>query len=201
MNAYTETMERLIEALGRLPGIGRRSAERIAFHLLEGDEAEAKALAEAVRDIRTKVGHCAECGALADGKRCAICSSPRRDRSRICVVEKPKDVVRIEATDRYDGLYHVLGGLLAPAEGRGPESLSLDALARRIKKGEAKEVILALAATVEGDATAVLVADRLRGAGVRLTRLARGLPAGASIEYANQGMLADSLRDRREMGS
>jgi recombination protein RecR len=201
MDAYTKTMERLIEALGRLPGIGRRSAERIAFHLLEGDEAEVLALAEAVRDLKAKIGHCADCGALAEAKRCAICSNPRRDRSRICVVEKPKDILRLEATDRYDGLYHVLGGLLAPAEGRGPEALNLDALGRRVKAGEAKEVILALGATAEGDATALLVAEHLRGTGVRVTRLARGLPAGAGLEYANQGMLADALRDRREMDS
>ena len=201
MDAYTETMERVIEALERLPGIGRRSAERIAFHLLEGNEAEALTLADAVRDLRVKIGRCAECGALAEGKRCALCASPRRDRSRICVVEKPKDVLRIEATDQYDGLYHVLGGLLAPAEGRGPEALNLDALVRRVKAGEAKEVILALAATAEGDATALLAAERLRGTGVRVTRLARGLPAGAALEYANQGMLADALRDRRQVDS
>jgi len=201
MDAYTETMERLIEALGRLPGIGRRSAERIAFHLLEGDEEEVKALAEAVRDIKAKVGHCAECGALADGERCAICSSVRRNHSRICIVEKPKDVIRIEATGGYDGLYHVLGGLLAPTEGRGPERLDLARLAKRVAGGEVEEIILALAATAEGDGTALYVADRLRKTGVKVTRLARGLPTGASLDYANQGMLADALRDRREMES
>jgi len=201
MDAYTETMERLIEALGRLPGIGRRSAERIAFHLLEGDEEEVKALAEAVHDIKTKVGHCAECGALADKDRCAICSSARRNRSRICVVEKPKDVIRIEATGGYDGLYHVLGGLLAPTEGRGPDRLDVEHLAKRVAGGEVEEIILALAATAEGDGTALYVADRLRETGVKVTRLARGLPAGASLDYANQGMLADALRDRREMES
>jgi len=199
MDAYTETMERLIEALGRLPGIGRRSAERIAFHLLEGDEEEVKALAQAVRDIKARVGHCAECGALADGERCAICASARRNRSRICVVEKPKDVIRLEATGGYDGLYHVLGGLLAPTEGRGPERLDLPRLAKRVAGGKVEEIILALAATAEGDGTALYVADRLRETGVRVTRLARGLPTGASLDYANQGMLADALRDRREM--
>jgi len=116
MDAYTETLERLIEALGQLPGIGRRTAERLAFHLLEGDAAQAEALANAIRDLKTKVGRCSECGSLAEGKRCAICASPRRDRSRICVVEKPKDVIRLEATGGYSGLYHVLGGLLAPVE-------------------------------------------------------------------------------------
>ncbi len=198
---YTETMERLIAALGELPGIGRRTAERLAFHLLATDAAEADALADAIRDLRARVGRCAACGCLAEGDACAVCANPRRDRSRICVVEKPKDAVHLEATGGYTGLYHVLGGLLAPMDGQGPESLDLDRLLGRVKGGEVKEVILALSATAEGDGTALYVAERLKGTGVRVTRIARGLPTGSSLDYANQGMLADALRGRQDMGS
>ena len=197
MDAYTESMERLIAALGNLPGIGRRSAERLAFYLLDADKEEVAALEAALRDIKAKVGHCTECGSLAEGDRCAICASPRRDRSRLCVVEKPKDVIRLEATGGYDGLYHVLGGLVAPVEGQGPEHLDLDRLVRRAGSDEVKEVILALAPTAEGDGTALVVADRLKGTKLRVTRLARGLPTGASLDYANPGMLADALRGRQ----
>jgi recombination protein RecR len=137
---------------------------------------------------------------MAEGQRCAICSSPRRDRSRICVVEKPNDVLRIEAAGGYDGLYHVLGGLLAPAEGSGPESLDLARLEERIAAGGIEEVIFAISPTAEGDGTVLCAAARLKAGGVRLTRLARGLPTGATLDYANQGMLADAIRDRHEIG-
>jgi recombination protein RecR len=218
MDAYTESMERLIEALGRLPGIGRRSADRMAFYLLDADADEVAALAQALHDIKTKVGRCGECGSMAEGPRCAICENPRRDRSRICVVERAKDVIRLEATGGYNGLYHVLGGLLAPMEGRGPEQLDVDRLMARIarpspddasggheadaaaSRGEVEEVILALSPTVEGDGTALYLADRLKNAGVHVTRLARGLPTGASLDYANPGMLADAIRGRQSLG-
>ncbi len=200
MDAYTESLERLIAALGRLPGIGRRSAERLAFYLLEAEGDEAEALAQAIRDVRTKVGRCRECGGLAEGPTCPICASPRRDRTRLCVVEKPRDVFRVEATGGYNGLYHVLGGLLAPADGVGPERLDLAGLRRRVEGGEVTEVILALPPTADGDGTALCVAEHLKGTGVRVTRLARGLPAGASLEVANPGTLADALRDRQELG-
>jgi recombination protein RecR len=200
MDAYTESMERLIAALGDLPGIGRRSAERMAFHLLEADPDEVTALRQALHDIKTKVGRCAECGALAEGEQCGICASPRRDRSRLCVVEKPKDVIRLEATGGYNGLYHVLGGLVAPMEGAGPETLNLDRLVQRVAAGGVQEVILALSPTAEGDGTALVIADRLKDSKVRLTRLARGLPTGASLDYANPGMLADALRGRQALG-
>jgi len=200
MDAYTDSMERLIAALGKLPGIGRRSAERMAFYLLEAEAQEVGALGDALRDLRTKVGRCRECGALAEGDECALCANPRRDRTRLCVVEKPKDVIRLEATGGYNGVYHVLGGLLAPMDGRGPETLDLDRLARRVTGGGIQEVILALSATAEGDGTALAVAERLKGAGVRVTRLARGLPTGATLDYANAGMLGDALRGRQDMG-
>jgi len=201
MDAYTQSMERLIEALGKLPGIGRRTAERLAFYLLEADMQEVEALATALADIKTKVGRCAECGAMAEGGLCAICANPRRDRTRLCVVERAKDVIRLEATGGYNGLYHVLGGLLAPMEGVGPEQLDLERLARRVAGGGVQEVILALSPTVEGDGTALCVAERVKAAGVRVTRLARGLPTGASLDYANPGMLADALRGRQDVGA
>jgi len=201
MDAYTDSLERLIAALGKLPGIGRRSAERIAFHVLDADADEADALAQAVRDVKTKVGHCSVCGALAEGDTCALCASPRRDRSRLCVVEKPRDVIRLEATGGYNGLYHVLGGLLAPSEGAGPETLDLAGLRRRVEEGEVREVVLALAPTADGDGTGLCVAEHLKGTGVHVTRLARGLPTGASLDLANPGMLADALRDRQELRS
>jgi len=201
MDAYTDSLERLIAALGKLPGIGRRSAERIAFYLLDADLPEADALARAIHDVKTKVGHCSRCGALAEGEICALCANPRRDRSRLCVVEKPKDVLRLEAAGGYAGLYHVLGGLISPAEGAGPESLDLARLRRRVEEGEVEEVVLALSPTADGDGTALCVAEHLKGTGVRVTRLARGLPTGASLDYANPGMLADALRDRQDLGA
>jgi len=199
MDAYTDSLERLITALGKLPGIGRRSAERIAFHVLDAERDEADALAQAVRDVKTKVGRCQTCGALAEGDTCAICAGPRRERSRLCVVETPRDVIRLEAAGGYNGLYHVLGGLLSPAEGTGPETLDLAGLRRRVEEGNVQEVVLALAPTADGDGTALCVADHLRETGVRVTRLARGLPTGASLDLASAGMLADALRDRQEL--
>jgi recombination protein RecR len=200
MDAYTESMERLIASLGELPGIGRRTAERLAFHLLEADEKEVSALRQALHDIKTKVGHCQECGAMAEGDRCGLCASGRRDPTRLCVVEKPKDVIRLEAAGGYNGLYHVLGGLVAPMEGVGPERLDLERLVQRVAAGEVQEVILALSPTSEGDGTALVVADRLKDLKVRLTRLARGVPTGATLDYANPGTLADALRGRQAMG-
>ncbi len=201
MDVYTDSLQRLMAALGKLPGIGRRSAERIAFHVLDAETDEAEALAQAVRDVKTKVGRCATCGSLAEGDTCAICASARRDRTRLCVVEKPRDVIRIEAAGGYNGLYHVLGGLLSPAEGVGPERLDLAGLRRRLDEGEIEEAVLALAPTADGDGTALCVAEHLKGTGVRVTRPARGLPTGASLDLANPAMLADALRDRQELGS
>ena len=201
MDAYPESMERLMEALGKLPGIGRRTAERLAFYLLEASDDEVAAMVQALGDIKSRIRLCDECGALDDGKRCALCDNPRRDHSRLCVVERPRDVIRIEAAGGYNGLYHVLGGLLAPMENVGPDRLDLKRLERRIAGSEIREVILAFSPTAEGDGTALCVADRLKATGVRLTRLARGLPTGATLDYANPAMLADALRQRQQMES
>ncbi len=204
MDAYTETLSRLIAELGRLPGIGRRTAERLAFHLLGAEKGEAKALAAAITDLKARLTPCPECGGLAeDGAPCPVCSNPRRDRSRLCVVETARDIVRLEAAGGYNGLYHVLGGLLAPMDGHGPESLDLAGLVDRAADPGVEEVILALSPTAEGDGTALYVVQRLKGrrSDLKVTRLARGLPAGAGLEYANQGTLSEALRGREELGT
>ncbi len=195
----TGPLQRLIDALTRLPGIGARSAERIAFHLLKADKAEALALAEAVRDIKEKVRPCTRCFNLAEGELCHICADPRRDRSQIVVVEQPKDLITLEATGLITGVYHVLMGRIAPTEGIEPEALTIGALIERCRDEQVREVVLATNPTAEGDTTALHIANLLESTGVRITRLARGLPPGAQIEYANRTMLEEALRGRREM--
>lgn len=199
MAKYAGTIEGLIAELGKLPGIGPRSAERIAFHLLRAAEAEAFALADAVRDVKTKVRPCKQCFNIAEGDLCPICADPRRDRSIICVVEQPKDLMALEATGAYRGLYHVLMGHVAPLEGVGPEDLTIGALVERVRAGGVKEVILATNPDVSGDGTALNVAAAMAGADVRITRLARGLPSGGQIEYANRSILTDAISQRREL--
>ena len=197
MAGYTQTIERLISALGKLPGIGPRSAERVAFHLLKTGEEEVLALADAVRDLKTKIRACKQCFNLAEGELCEICSDPRRDQSVLCVVEQPKDLLALESTGAYRGLYHVLMGHVAPLEGVGPEDLTLDELVARVRGGDVKEVILGTNPDVAGDTTALHVAEALAPTGVKMTRLARGLPAGGQIEYASKSILADAIDQRR----
>ncbi len=199
MAAYSQTIERLIDELGKLPGIGPRSAERIAFYLLRAAEADVFSLAEAVRDLKTKVRPCGECFNIAEDELCAVCADPRRDRSVVAVVEQPKDLMALETTGAFGGLYHVLMGHVAPLEGVGPEDLTIDALAERVKRGEIKEVILATNPDVAGDGTALHVAEALAGTGVKITRLARGLPTGGQIEYANRSILTDAINQRRDL--
>ena len=186
-------------ALGKLPGIGPRSAERVAFHILKASEDEAFALADAIRDIKTKIRPCKVCFNIAEGELCEICADPRRDRSVVCVVEQPKDLLALEATGIFGGVYHVLMGSVAPLENVQPEDLTIEALVGRVKAGGVKEVILATNPDVAGDGTALHVAAALEGTGVKITRLARGLPAGGQIEYASQSILADAIKGRREM--
>jgi recombination protein RecR len=188
---------RLLEELTRLPGIGPKSAERIAHFLLSGDRRHAAALAEALRAVAEKVRPCRECFNLTDGELCPICSDPRRDAGVICVVEAPRDVTSFERAGNFRGLYHVLGGKLAPLDGMGPERLTLTPLVERVKRGGVREVILATSPTLEGDGTALFASNLLADTGVTVTRLARGLPSGASLELANAQMLADALEGRR----
>ncbi|MCJ7543063.1 MAG: recombination mediator RecR [Phycisphaerae bacterium] len=199
MTAYSETVQRLMAELGKLPGIGARTAERLAFHLLKCSEAEAMALADAIRDVKQRVHPCKVCFNLAEGELCTVCADPRRDTSLLCVVEQPKDLLALESTGAYRGVYHVLMGHIAPLEGIEAEDLTLEALARRVKGGGIKEVILATNPTVAGDGTALHIASLLAGTGVKFTRLARGLPAGGQIEYAGRSILADAINERRQM--
>ena len=190
---------KLLEELTKLPGIGPKSAERIAHFLLAGDRKVAVLLAEALRDVVEKVRPCSECFNLTEGNLCPICRDPRRDAGLICVVESPRDVTLFERAGSFRGLYHVLGGRLAPLDGVGPDRLTLNALVQRVRKGGVREVILATSPTLEGDGTALYANNLLASSGVQVTKLARGLPSGSSLELANPQMLADAMDGRRNV--
>lgn len=187
----------LLAELVKLPGIGPKSAERVAHFLLAGDRANALALADALRAVASKVRPCRTCFNLTDGELCPICADPKRDAGVLCVVETPRDVNSFERVGSFRGLYHVLGGRLAPLDGMGPERLTFAALAERVRTGGVREVILATSPTLEGDGTALFASNVLAPTGVTVTRLARGLPSGSSLELANAQMLADALEGRR----
>ena len=193
----TGAIGRLIEELGTLPGIGPKSAERITHFLLSAEAKDVLALADALRDIVTKVHPCRQCCNLTESELCNICLDARRDPSIICVVEQARDLAFLERAGAFRGLYHVLQGRLAPLEGIGPEKLTIDALLHRVHQGGVKEIIMATNPTLEGDGTALYVSNLLAGSGVKITRLARGLPSGSVLEFANTQMLADALEGRR----
>ncbi|BDG61959.1 recombination protein RecR [Caldinitratiruptor microaerophilus] len=196
---YPEAMTRLIEELARLPGIGPKSAQRLAFFLLDSPAERIDALVGALRDARERIRYCSVCWSLTDTDPCRICQNPARDRSTLCVVEHPRDVIAMERTREYRGLYHVLHGALDPMEGVGPDDIRLKELVRRVGGGDVREVIVCTNPTTEGEATAVYIARVLRPFGVRVTRIARGLPVGGDIEYADEVTLAKALEGRREM--
>jgi recombination protein RecR len=198
MSGYSHTIENLIEQLAKLPGIGSRTAERLAFHLLKASEAEAMGLATAIHDVKTKIRPCARCFNLAEDELCAICQDMARDQGLVAVVEQPKDLLSLEATGSYRGAYHVLMGHVAPLEGIGAEDLTIDELVARVQSGQVREVILATNPTVAGDATALVIHDKLDAMGVKVTRLARGLSSGSQIEYVNRSVLSDAINDRRD---
>ncbi len=198
MAKYSETIERLIEQLGRLPGIGARSAERLAFHLLKADKDDALALSDAIRAVKLNVHPCKVCYNLAENDVCSICGDASRDHAVICVVEQPKDLLALESTGVFRGVYHVLMGHIAPLEGIDAEDLTIDALVDRVKAGSVKEVILATNPNVSGDGTALHISSLLARTGVSVTRLARGLPSGGQIEYSNKGVLSDAITERRQ---
>jgi recombination protein RecR len=191
-------VDNLVAQLTRLPGIGTRTAQRLAFHILRAPKDEAGALAAAIADVKERVRFCRECGNLTEDEVCAICVDARRDHSVICVVEQPVDVVSLERTAEYRGLYHVLGGALSPLDGVDPGDLRIDELLRRVEANGVAEVVLATNPNMTGEATAAYLADRLRGR-VRVTRLASGLPVGADLEYADEVTLGRALSGRREM--
>ena len=198
MAALTESVARMIDQLAKLPGIGRKSAERIAYHILRVNKAEALALADAIRDVRENVRYCRTCFNLAEGDQCSLCLDPKRDRSVLCVVEQPRDVMALEQSGVYRGLYHVLLGRIAPLEGIGAEQLTIDALVERIRPGECREIIMATNPTVEGDGTALHISNLLREFPVSVTRLARGITTGSVLEYTNKEILADALSGRQK---
>ena len=192
------SVDNLVAQLTRLPGIGTRTAQRLTFHLLQVSSNEANALADAIRDVKERVRFCNECGNLTEEEVCAICTDARRDQSLICVVEQPVDVVSLERTHEFRGLYHVLGGALSPLDGVEPGHLRIDELMRRVDANGVQEVVLAMNPNMTGEATAAFLADRLRGR-VRVTRLASGLPVGGDLEYADEVTLGRALSGRREM--
>jgi recombination protein RecR len=189
----------LIDCFAELPGIGRKSAERLAHHVLRMSDAEAIAFAEAIRAVKEKLHPCRACFNLAEDDLCDVCRDPRRDRTLLCVVEQVRDLLALEQAGTYRGLYHVLQGRVAPLENAGPERLTLNALVARVRAGGFREVIMGTTPNVEGDGTALVVAQRLAGLPVMLTRLARGLTVGASLEQANRDMLADALTGRQPL--
>jgi recombination protein RecR len=191
-------VDNLVTQLTKLPGVGQRTAQRLAFHLLSRPRDEALALAEAIEDVKERVRFCAQCGNLTEDELCSICSDARRDHTTICVVEQPVDLVSLERTHEYRGLYHVLGGSLSPLDGVEPEHLRIDELLRRVERNGVSEVVLATNPNMTGEATAAFLADRLRGR-VRVTRLASGLPVGGDLEYADEVTLGRALSGRREM--
>ncbi len=192
-------VDRLIHQLGRLPGIGAKSAERLAHHLLRAPAEDALALADAIRDAKSQTRHCAACFHLTEAQHelCAICRDPRRDQSIICVVEQSRDLLALERAAAFTGVYHVLLGRLAPLQGVGPDQLTLEPLAARVGSQGIREVILATNPNLEGDGTALLVSERLREFAVPVTRLARGLASGSQLEFANKEMLSDALLGRQ----
>jgi len=195
----SESLVRLQSELQKLPGIGPRSAERIAFHLLKLPTDEAMRLADAIHEVKTRVHPCSVCFNLTEADPCGVCTDPQRDRCQIVVVEQPKDLLLLESTGAVRGVYHVLMGHLAPLEGVGPEHLTLAALLERVRGGGVKEVVLATNPTMEGDTTAMYIQSQLSGLDVVVSRLARGLPTGSQMEYATKAMLSDALQGRRPL--
>jgi len=197
---YTESLNRLIEQFGKLPGIGPKTAERLAFYILKARPAEAIMLADAIRDVKSRIKRCKICCNLSEEDQvCQICSDQRRDRTAICVVEQPKDVVNLEKTGVCNWVYHVLGGHIAPLEGIEPDDLTIELLVDRIRIGNLKEVIMATNPDIAGDGTALYISSVLKPYGVKITRLARGLPAGSTIEYASGKILTDAIIGRRQL--
>ncbi len=200
MASYTTSIQNLMNELSRLPGIGMRSAERIAFHLLKQKPEEAMRLADAIRDVKTRIKHCSVCYNLTESDPCAICANSSRDQGVVCVVEQPKDLLALEAAGLYQGVYHVLLGRISPLEGINPEDLTIDALTKRLESGVVREIIMGTNPTMEGDGTALYLQNIIaRFPNVTVTRLARGLPTGSSIEYANRNILADAISGRQKM--
>lgn len=200
MSAYSPLIANLIQALGKLPGIGRKTAQRLAFHILDAPAEEAEALAQAILQAKQGIHLCGECCNFTEAEVCEICGNPKRDRTTICVVESPRDLAAMERIHEYKGLYHVLHGVISPMQNQGPESLKLRELLSRLQNHpEVTEVILATNSSIEGEATALYVARLLKPSGIRCTRIAHGLPMGSDIEYADEVTLARALTGRTDL--
>ena len=199
MSKFAEPMTRLIDQLKKLPGIGSKSAQRLAFHILRSTDDDAEALAAAVRDVKASLRLCSICNNITDIDPCVYCTSATRNQRLVCVVEEPTNIAAIERTKHFNGSYHVLHGLISPLHGVGPEQLRISNLIRRIEAGQVDEVILATNPTVEGEATAVYLSQQIRRPGVKVTRIAMGIPVGSDIEYADEITMLKSMEGRREL--
>jgi recombination protein RecR len=199
MPDFAAPLERLIAEFRRLPGIGQKSAQRIAFFVLRNSRDDAARLAQAMLDVKDNLGICEECNNISDGELCSFCRDPHRDRTSVCVVEEPHNVLPIETTRTFDGVYHVLHGAISPLRGIGPEQLKIKGLLDRIAKGDVQEIILATNPTVEGEATAVYLSRLLKPLGLKVTRIAMGIPVGSDLEFADEVTMSKSLENRREM--
>lgn len=199
MKYYAKPLARLINELSRLPGIGGKTAQRLAFHILSMEEKEARSLADSIIEAKQKMTYCSVCGNLTDTDPCVICSDPSRDRSVICVVETPKDVVAMEKIKEYNGLYHVLHGAISPMEGIGPEDINLKQLIVRLQNEDVRELILATNPNIEGEATAMYIARLIKPSGIRVSRIAHGIPVGGDLEYADEVTLLKAMEGRREL--
>jgi recombination protein RecR len=199
MPDFAEPLARLINEFKRLPGIGQKSAQRLAFHVLRARREDAEQLAQAVLDVKDKLGLCRACNNISDGELCNFCRDPNRNQRLLCVVEEPHNIVAIETTRQFDGVYHVLHGALSPLRGIGPDQLKLKNLVERIGGGQVEEIIVATNPTVEGEATAVYLARLLKPLGVRVSRIAMGVPVGSELEYADEVTITKALEGRREM--
>jgi recombination protein RecR len=196
--ALTESVTRLVEEFAKLPGVGKKSAERLAYHVLRVNKSEALSLADAIRNVKENVRYCRICYNLSEQEECSICRDARRDRTLLCVVEQPRDLIALEQPGTYQGLYHVLLGRIAPLEGVGPEQLTIEPLIERVRKGGFREVIMGTNPTLEGDGTALYISNLLADLGVEITRLARGITVGSVLEFANKEILADALAGRQK---
>jgi recombination protein RecR len=199
MSDFAAPLQRLIDEFRRLPGIGQKSAQRLAFYVLRSPRDQAAALAAALTDVKDNLGICVECNNISDAELCPYCRDPNRDRSQVCVVEEPHSILPVETTRSFNGLYHVLHGAISPLRGIGPEQLKIKGLLDRIAQEEVKEIILANNPTVEGEATAVYLSRLLKPLGVRVTRIAMGIPVGSDLEFADEVTMLKSLENRREM--
>jgi recombination protein RecR len=199
MSRFAEPMARLIDELKKLPGVGSKSAQRLAFHILRSSEDDAGALASAIHDVKASLRLCSVCNNITDVDPCTYCSSPTRNQRLICVVEEPTNIAAVEKTRHYNGVYHVLHGSISPIHGVGPEQLRISNLMKRVEDGQADEIILATNPTVEGEATATYLSGQLRRAGLKVTRIATGIPAGSDIEYADEITMLKAMEGRREL--